>query len=225
MTGTTSGVGKELTRILYSKNGKVYTAARSPDRAHKVNSDIKARYPESKGGLIYLNMDLEDLDTVKAAAKEFLSKESRLDVLWNNAGVLLTPAPGSTTKQGWDLQLGVNCLAPFLFTKLLTPILRDTAKSSASGSTRVVFVASSATYLFAPIGGVEIAKLDKSQQNDPLYMYGVSKAGVALYALQIAQMHKKDGVVAVVRLRCLIRLVSLPVTDKPRFNRAAIRAT
>ena len=201
MTGTTAGVGKDLASILYSKNGKVYTAARSSDRAETVNSEIRSRHPQSKGELIYLKLDLEDFNSVKAAAEEFLSKESRLDVLWNNAAVML-PAPGSTTKQGWDLQLGVNCLAPFLFTKLLTPILRATAAVSPTGSVRVVFVASSATYLFSPVGGVELAKIkDKSQQNPPLYIYSVTKAGDALYALQFAKMYKKDGVVAVVCLQ------------------------
>ncbi|KAJ9607599.1 short-chain alcohol dehydrogenase [Cladophialophora chaetospira] len=197
VTGTTAGVGKELTSILYSKNGKIYTAARSSDRAQKVNSEITRRYPESKGELVFLKLDLEDLNSVKAAAEEFLSKESQLDVLWNNAAVML-PAPGSTTKQGWDMQLGVNCLAPFLFTRLLTPMLKATAAISPTGSVRVVFVASSATYLFSPKRGIELAKIsDKSRQNPPLYMYSVTKAGNALHAMQFAKMYKKDGVVAV----------------------------
>ena len=208
VTGTTAGCGRELATILFSKNAKVYTATRSPERAQKVNSEIRSRDPESKGELIYLKLDLEDFNSVKAAAEEFLSKESRLDVLWNNAAVML-PAPGSKTKQGWDLQLGVNCLAPFLFTKLLTPALRATAAASPTGSARVVFVASSATYLFSPSGGVELAKIiDKSQQNPPLYMYSVTKAGNALYALQFAKMYKKDGVVAVVRLKPFFHLFS-----------------
>ena len=198
MTGTTSGVGRELTRILYSRNAKVYTASRSPDRTLKVNAEIRTSHLEATGELIYLKLDLEDFESVKSAAEEFLSKESRLDVLWNNAAVLL-PQPGSKTKQGWDMQLGVNCLAPFLFTKLLTSVLRATAKSAPPGSVRVMFVASSATYLFAPVGGVELDKLkDQSRDHPALYMYGVTKAGSALHALQFAKMYGRDGVIAVV---------------------------
>jgi retinol dehydrogenase 12 len=199
VTGTTAGVGKDLARILYSRNAKVYTAARSRERGLKVNSEIQARYPDSKGELVFLKIDLEDLESVSAAAKEFLSKESRLDVLWNNAAVML-PAPGSKTEQGWDLQLGVNCLAPFLLTKLLIPVLKATAATVAPGTVRVMFVASSATYLFAPTDGVELGKLmDRTQQHPPLYMYGLTKAGNALYALQFGRMYRQDGIVAVVR--------------------------
>ena len=189
------------------KNAKVYTAARNPERTLRVNTEVQAQYPQSKGELVYLNIDLEDLNSVKAAAQEFLSKESALDVLFNNAGVLLPPA-GSKTKQGWDLQLGVNCLAPFLLTKLLTPTLVATAKRAPPGSVRVIFVASSATYLFAPTGGVELAKLEDRSPLDPTQMYGVSKAGVALYALEFAKLHKKEGVVAVVSSRLSIFLSS-----------------
>ncbi|KIW31665.1 uncharacterized protein PV07_03277 [Cladophialophora immunda] len=196
VTGTTSGVGKALVSILYSKNATVYTAARNQERALEVNADIKTQSPNSTGRLIYLNIDLEDLNSVKAAAEEFLSRESRLDVLWNNAAVL-TPPAGSKTKQGWDLQLGVNCLAPFLFTKLLTPMLLTTAKISLPSSVRVVFVASSATYLFAPTGGVDMLRLMDEREKDPTYMYGVSKAGNALYALQFANLYRRDGVIAV----------------------------
>ncbi|KIX94936.1 uncharacterized protein Z520_09246 [Fonsecaea multimorphosa CBS 102226] len=196
ITGTTSGVGKALTGILYSKNATVYTAARNQERALEVNADIKTQNPESTGKLIYLKMDLEDLGSVKAAAQEFLSKESRLDVLWNNAAVLMPPA-GSKTKQGLDLQLGVNCLAPFLFTKLLTPTMLATAKISPPGSVRVMFVGSSATYLFAPTGGVEMLRLRDASEKDPTYMYGVSKAANALYALHFAKLHREDGIIAV----------------------------
>ena len=182
------------------KNAKVYTATRSPERVAKVNSEIKARHPESKGEFVYLKLDLEDLESVKSAAEEFLSNESRLDVLWNNAAIIL-PKPGSRTKQGWDLTLGVNCLAPFLFTKLLTPILRANAAKSPPGSVRVMFVASSATYLYAPTGGVELANLkDQSLNHPPIYMYGVTKAGMAMYARQFAHMYKQYGIIAVVCL-------------------------
>lgn len=163
----------------------------------KVISEIKAQYPSSTGELIYIKINLDDLDSVKSAAEEFLSKETRLDVLWNNAAVMMPPA-GSMTKQGWELQFGVNALAPFLLTKLLTPIMVQTAKTSVPGSVRVVWVSSSAAYLFAPTGGVEIARLENQAEKDPLQMYSVSKAANALYSLQFARMYKKDGIVSVV---------------------------
>ncbi|OAP61002.1 hypothetical protein AYL99_06006 [Fonsecaea erecta] len=197
ITGTTSGVGKALAGILYSKNAKVYTAARNHGRTLEANADIESQNPNSMGNLLFLKLDLEDLSSVKAAAEEFISKETRLDILWNNAAILMPPA-GLKTIQGCDLQLGVNCLAPFLFTKLLTPTLLATAQVSPPGSVRVMFVASSPTYLFAPTGGVEMLRLEDAGEQDPTYMYGVSKAGNAPYALQFAKLHRERGVTAVV---------------------------
>ena len=197
VTGSTAGVGKELAGILFSKNAKVYVAARSQNKAEKVIYGLKNKYPTSKGDLIFLHIDLNDLATIQQGAKEFLSKEKRIDVLWNNAAVMGSPE-GSKTKQGYDKQLGVNCLAPFLFTKLLTPLLVETARSSPRGSVRVMFVASSATYLFTPKGGVEVEKLAKGRTYSPMYMYGVSKAGDALYALHFAKLYGKEGIISVV---------------------------
>jgi retinol dehydrogenase 12 len=137
VTGSSSGVGKELAQILYSHNAKVYIAARSSEKSSVTIESIGTAFPESKGELVFLHLDLDDLTAIKKSADDFLSKEKRLDVLWNNAGVMFPPQ-GSKTKQGYELQLGTNNVAPFLFTKLLTPILIKTAKASSPGDVRVV---------------------------------------------------------------------------------------
>lgn len=74
---------------------------------------MKAAYPESKGKAIFLSLDLSDLTTIKSSADEFLAKESRLDVLWLNAGVMVPPQ-GLKTTQGYELQLGTNNRQSFL---------------------------------------------------------------------------------------------------------------
>ena len=66
---------------------------------------MKTNFPDSKGELVFLHLDLDDLSTIKKSAEEFLSKEQKLDVLWNNAGVMVPPQ-GSKTKQGYEMQLG-----------------------------------------------------------------------------------------------------------------------
>ncbi|KAK9252115.1 putative oxidoreductase [Lipomyces tetrasporus] len=91
VTGSSSGVGKELAQILYSHN------------ASKAIESIKAAFPNSNGipqverPIVFLHLDLDDLTTIKKSAEEFLSKEQRLDVFWNNAG-LLTPILVKTAK-------------------------------------------------------------------------------------------------------------------------------
>ena len=108
-TGLSSGVGKELSQVLYAHDANVYVAARSKERAGQVVGEIRASFPASKGELVYLHLDLEDLSAIKASAEEFLDKEDRLDVLWSNAAVMNTPA-GSKTKQGYNCSLGLVIL-------------------------------------------------------------------------------------------------------------------
>jgi len=159
--------------------------------------EIRANFPASKGELVYLHLDLEDLSTIKASAEEFLGKEDRLDVLWNNAGVMNTPA-GSKTKQGYELQLGTNNIAPFLFTKLLTPVLVETAKTAPKGSVRVVWVSSSAAEMIAPVGGVDMSNLDYKKDLPRWMKYGVSKGGNILHSNEFAKRHAEDGIISVV---------------------------
>jgi NAD(P)-dependent dehydrogenase (short-subunit alcohol dehydrogenase family) len=88
VTGGYSGIGFELTKLLYQKNCTVYIAGRRSEEAYKAMVAIKAFSPMSSGRLEFLHLDLADLSTIKPSAAEFLSKEKRLDVLWNNAGVM-----------------------------------------------------------------------------------------------------------------------------------------
>jgi len=198
VTGASSGLGQELAQILYSRNAKVYVAARSQEKANNAIDSIKSAFPNSRGQLIYLHLDLNDLTTIKASADDFLSKEDKLNVLWNNAGVMATPQ-GSKTNQGYEMQLGINNVAPFLFTKLLAPILINTAKSSILGSVRVVWVSSSGAEGFSPPGGVDMQNLNYKVDKSPIHKYGVSKAGNILHSKEFARRYGNSGVISVVR--------------------------
>jgi len=182
----------------------VYVAARSEEKANAAITSLKADHVDSKGALIYLHLDLADLTTIKASADSFLSRETQLHVLFNNAGVM-TPPAGSRTAQGYELQLGANCLGSFLFTKLLTPVLISTAKAlaHAPGAVRVVWVSSSAAEATSPTHGVPMEKIDHYAKNDgaPLSRgarYGVSKAGNWYHATEFARRYTaSSGVVSV----------------------------
>ncbi|KAH8820116.1 hypothetical protein F5884DRAFT_839877 [Xylogone sp. PMI_703] len=195
VTGASSGVGEALAQILFSHNAKVYVAARSEDKAKTAIQKIKSAYPESKGNLIFLRLNLDDLSGIKASAQEFLGKEQRLDVLFNNAGVMVPP-DGSKTKQGYELQLGTNCLAPHLFTKLLLPLMIETAKTSPAGSVRIVDVSSSAAEGLSPRGGVDMANLDYKVNKGAWHKYGVSKAGNVYHSMEIARRYGQDGIIS-----------------------------
>lgn len=88
VTGANGGIGKEITRLLYAKSAKVYLLCRSEDKALEAIQDIEKAFPDSKGALLFIACDLGDLTNVKKAADAFLAREQRLDVLFNNAGVV-----------------------------------------------------------------------------------------------------------------------------------------
>ncbi|KAH9844962.1 putative oxidoreductase [Teratosphaeria destructans] len=196
VTGGYTGVGLELSKILYSKNGTVYLAGRSPEKGEKAISTIKQAHPSSDGRVEFLKLDLADLPSIKASAEDFLKREQRLDVLTNNAGVM-TPPVGSKTAQNYELQLGTNILGPFLFTKFLTPLLERTASTSPAGAVRVTWAASLAT-MFSPSGGVTFdAKDDVVTHNNKFKDYGQTKAGNVLLSREFqARVGDKAGIVS-----------------------------
>ncbi|KAI1391570.1 putative short-chain dehydrogenase [Hypoxylon trugodes] len=196
VTGSNTGVGKELARILYSKNAKVYIAARSQDKANKAIEEISNAFPSSKGGLAFLKLDLSDLTKIKGSVDEFLAKEKKLDVLFNNAGVQNNLPEPSKTPQGFEYHLGVNTLGTFAFTKLLTPILVATAKTE--GTSRVVWVSSGGTEIVGEKStAVDMSNLDYHIDKPYLYKYGISKAGNWLHGVEYAKRYKAEGVISV----------------------------
>lgn len=107
VTGGSSGVGYELSAILYKAGGKVFIAGRSKLNAEKAISAIKSTSSAENsavGSLHYLPLQLEDLSSIKSSVEVFTSQESKLDVLWNNAGVSLPPV-GSKSVQGYVRQI------------------------------------------------------------------------------------------------------------------------
>lgn len=190
VTGSTSGMGLELARILYSKNAKVYIAAREPGNAI---ATIKKAEPASKGELVFLHLDLADLNSVKASAEQFLSAETKLHVLFNNAGYMAADDKKmERTAQGYENQLGVMCLGPFLFTELLAPTLQATAedKGSHTNEVRVVFVSSLAAEFYYEKDhglGLDLENLDYHRPKLSMERYGLAKVGVWAYGVELSK--------------------------------------
>jgi NAD(P)-dependent dehydrogenase (short-subunit alcohol dehydrogenase family) len=207
VTGGSGGVGKELVAILYQRNAKVYIAARSEPKTDEAMGEIRKLHPSSRGEMIYLSLQLHDLATIKASAQQFLARESRLDVLWNNAGVMIPPQ-GSTTVQGYELQLGVNVLGHWLFVHFLHGILADTAKTAPSNSVRVVWVSSDAIAR-APKPVIDFGNMDYRRDEDAWAKYGRSKAGNALHATEMARRAASEGIISLVgswKRECILLL-------------------
>jgi retinol dehydrogenase 12 len=200
VTGADTGVGKELAQILYSKHAKVYIAARSEEKALNAMESIKAAAPKATGAgeLVFMRLDLADLTTIKASAGEFRSRETKLHVLFNNAGVMAPISGLPRTAQGYELHLGVNNIGTFMFTKLPTPILVATAKTEPPNTVRVVWVSSSAAEgISHRPGGVDMDNLNYHKSHSAIIRYATGKVGNYLHSTEYAKRYMADGIVSV----------------------------
>ncbi|KAF2120920.1 hypothetical protein BDV96DRAFT_280987 [Lophiotrema nucula] len=200
VTGGSSGIGYELSKILYGAGGKVYILTRSEKNAIQAISEIKdafqGRDSKDVGELIFVHMDLEDLDSVRSAASEFLAKEEELHILFNNAGVASVPAH-KKTKQGLEYHIGVNTVGHVLLQSLLTPILAETATNNPKDSVRAIWAASLLVEMGAPPGGVLVDQLD-NPSTDINEHYSASKTANWFAATEFARRSgPQTGVVTV----------------------------
>jgi NAD(P)-dependent dehydrogenase (short-subunit alcohol dehydrogenase family) len=195
VTGGNAGLGFEISKILYAKGGTVYMASRSQTKIDAAIEEIKY-IPTATGGQIKgLLLDLSDLSTIKSCASKFFAQETRLDVLLNNAGISSQPV-GSTSVQGHESHMATNCLGPYLLTKLLLPILLQTAKRTPG--VRVIFTSSGIVDINTPPGGLSIAELQPGNfGKDNVRNYGASKAGNWFLASEFDKRARKDGIVCI----------------------------
>ena len=134
VTGCSAGIGPETGRALAATGGKVFLTVRDLKKGEEAcKSFLEA------GRVELIEMDNMSLDSVRSAAKSFLSKSTTLNVLVNNAGIMA--APYAKTADGFESQFGTNHLAHFL----LFNLLKDTLLKSATPDfpSRVVNVSSS----------------------------------------------------------------------------------
>ncbi|KAL9091607.1 MAG: hypothetical protein Q9159_001345 [Coniocarpon cinnabarinum] len=187
VTGGYTGIGYELSRILYALNATVYLAGRSQEKANKALARIRDAHTKSSGRVEFMRLDLADLETIKPAVDRFLEREERLDVLVNNAGVMF-PAAGSTTAQQHELQVGTNCLGPYLLSTLLEPLLVRTAQSANPGSVRVAWAASVGVDVLAPKpGGMKLTSEGAPQDLGVETNYAQTKVGNILLAAEFGR--------------------------------------
>ncbi|KAK1997959.1 NAD(P)-binding protein [Colletotrichum falcatum] len=217
VTGGNAGIGLELTKILYAAGATVYIASRSKDKVEAAIKDITTKSADAakSGQLKFLHLDLNDLTVVKAAAETFAKQESRLDVLWNNAGTGANAVTiGQRTAQDFEPMIGFHCIATLLFTQLLVPQLRAAAAASPAGQTRVVWTSSGLAEAGSPPNGIDFKALDKGT-NKPTVNYGASKAGTWFLSREFARRHKADGIVSVCLNPGYLKTASFDGTPAP----------
>lgn len=136
ITGGNAGIGKATAIALAKKGAKIIIACRSEAKVQKAVSEIKAI---AKNKEVYsLICDLASFDSVRNCAKNYRQQFGQLDILINNAGLITDKL--QLTKEGFELQIGVNHLGHFLLTTTLIDLLEKSTKP------RVINISSKAHY-------------------------------------------------------------------------------
>jgi NAD(P)-dependent dehydrogenase (short-subunit alcohol dehydrogenase family) len=170
VTGGNAGLGLATVRQLLSRGAHVVVASRSVERGEAAVAGLGPQ----RGTAEVLPLDLADLESVRLHAKEVSARHTRLDLLVNNAGIMMVP-PG-VTRDGFERQFGTNHLGHFA----LTGHLLDLVTAAPAG--RVVTVSSQAH---------RVGTLDPAAHEAPgdgyrkVRAYGTSKLANLLFTYEL----------------------------------------
>jgi NAD(P)-dependent dehydrogenase (short-subunit alcohol dehydrogenase family) len=185
VTGGNSGIGYETAAALGSMGARVLITARNPSRGENAVKALTQRVG-AQGSVELVVFDLADLSSVRRGAAEILERCPTLDVLINNAGLILTER--GETVDGFEATLAINHLGPFLLTNLLLDRL------IASAPARVVNVASTAHNQARK--GMPFDDLQSKKSYRPMRVYGESKLANILFTTELARRLEGQGVTA-----------------------------
>ncbi len=185
VTGANSGIGFETAAALASMGARVLVTARNADKGRAAVAAITQQL-HGEGQVQLVVFDLADLSSVRRGAAEILEQAPRLDVLVNNAGLVLSER--AETVDGFEATFATNHLGPFLLTNLLLERLQ------ASSPSRVVNVASTAHT--AARKGIPFDDLQSTKHYRGMRVYGQSKLANMLFTLELARREKGHGVTA-----------------------------
>jgi NAD(P)-dependent dehydrogenase (short-subunit alcohol dehydrogenase family) len=180
VTGANSGIGFETARALAAKGARVILGCRS----HVTGPQAAARIREAVPGadVLFDQLDLGSLASIAMFAKEVDVEAHRVDILCNNAGVMMPPL--GHTEDGFELQFGTNHLGHFALTAHLFPLLRATAGA------RVVTVSS----LMHFAGWIDFADLNSAKRYNAALAYAQSKLANLLFARELACRLEAGGI-------------------------------
>jgi len=186
VTGANTGIGYETALALYEKGANVIIASRDLIKAEQAADKICKT--KSAGSVKTEVLDLTNYESIRNFAVIIQKKHSKIDVLINNAGIMMPP-PGQTA-DGHESQFGVNFLGHFALTGLLFPLLKE------AGQARIVTVSSGANVLSA---GIDYDNLKLQKSYDANREYADSKLAnmIFLYELQRRIDQSKGNVLSV----------------------------
>jgi NAD(P)-dependent dehydrogenase (short-subunit alcohol dehydrogenase family) len=171
VTGANTGLGYETAKALASHGAHVVIASRNADKAEAAKHKLLARVPDAS--LEVITVDLADLATIESFADTFAERHNRLDLLINNAGIMMVPK--GKTVDGFERQFGTNHLGHFALTGRLFELL------ASSDRARVVTVSS----LAHRSGSIDFDDLMSDRGYRPQAAYGRSKLANLLFTFEL----------------------------------------
>jgi NAD(P)-dependent dehydrogenase (short-subunit alcohol dehydrogenase family) len=179
VTGT-GGLGYETSLALARAGAEVIVAGRNPSKGAEALEKVRATVPAAD--IRFEVLDLASLASIESFATRLRGQCTGLDLLINNAGVMIPPTRKSTD-DGFELQLGTNHLGHFALTAHLLPLLR------AAPAPRVVTVSS----LAAREGAIDFADLNGERSFQPMKAYAQSKLACLLFAFELHRRSEANG--------------------------------
>lgn len=188
VTGASSGIGAETSRVLAKRGVHVVMAVRNVESGKKVQENITKEIPNANVDV--MELDLSSMASVKKFASEYESSGLPLNLLINNAGIMAPPF--LLSQDNIELQFATNHVGHFLLTNLLLEKMKSTSRESQKEG-RIVNVSSEA-HRYTYKERIRFDKINEKESYSPLYAYGQSKLANLLHANELAKRLKEEGV-------------------------------
>lgn len=185
VTGSNSGIGFEAAKEFVRKGALTILACRNMNKAQAAQDLIQASSPNAHAEI--MRLDLANLDSVYQFAREFHERFTRLDVLVNNAGIMM--APLTITVDGFENHFATNYLGHFALTGLLLDLLLTTPRS------RVVNISSSGHRM----GRMDFRNLmfESKGSYSPMRAYARSKLANLLFTYELQRRYNAANIDAI----------------------------
>ena len=171
VTGGSRGIGRMIAAGFLEQGAKVYISSRKADACKKTVEELSPLGP-----CFALPMDVSSVEGAKALAREFATREDKLDILINNAGAAWLEPFDAFSEKGWDKVVDLNLKAPFFLSQALIGPLRNAAKTR-------------------PAKIINVASIDGLFVNpQETYSYAASKAGLIHLTRRMALRLVKDNI-------------------------------
>ncbi|CAI0476202.1 unnamed protein product [Linum tenue] len=177
VTGATSGIGVDTTRVLALRGAHVVMAVRNVEAGKKLKESILNEIPSAK--IDVMQLELSSMASVRKFASEYIASCLPLNILINNAGIMAPPF--SLSPDGIELQFATNHVGHFLLTHLLLDTMKKTARES-NREGRIVLVSSDG-HKFAYNEGIRLDKINNEAEYNCYRAYGEEGVNITANSL------------------------------------------